>query len=145
VRAYFAVFVLACVGLVIGWRSRGCAALCWLLYAGMLRRGDAHWGGEQVFCALLFPLMLARCGEAFSVDNLRRCRRLRARGLLSRPGGPGDGRGRGPEQRAPAGPGRDLPPRARVAAGADRRAARDLLRGQRLGQGRVGVGPPATR
>ncbi len=103
VRGYFAVLVLACVGLVIGWRSRGCAALCWLLYAGMLRRGDAHWGGEQVFCALLFPLMLARCGEAFSVDNLLRCRRLRARGLLSRPGGPGDGAGAAPTAEHPQG------------------------------------------
>jgi hypothetical protein len=41
----------------------------WLLYVGMLRRGDAHWGGEQVYCGFLFLLVLARCGEAFSVDN----------------------------------------------------------------------------
>jgi hypothetical protein len=93
VRGYLGVYALACVGLILGWRSRLCAALCWLLFAGLLRRGDAHWGGEQVYCALLFPLMLSRCGEAFSVDNLLRCRRLRARGLLSAPGGPGDGAG----------------------------------------------------
>ncbi len=103
VHGYLAALMLACVGLVIGWRSRGCAVLCWLLYAGMLRRGDAHWGGEQVFCALLFPLMLSRCGEAFSVDNVLRCRRLRARGLLSGPGGPGDGAGAAPGPAHPQG------------------------------------------
>lgn len=96
VRGYLAVYLLTCIGLTIGWRSRGCAALCWLLLAGLLRRGDAHWGGEQVYLGLLFPLMLSRCGEAFSVDNVLRCRRLRARGLLSRPGGPGDGAGAPP-------------------------------------------------
>ncbi|MBA3550222.1 MAG: hypothetical protein H0T76_27420, partial [Nannocystis sp.] len=103
VHGYLAALMLACVGLVIGWRSRGCAVLGWLLYAGMLRRGDAHWGGEQVFCALLFPLMLSRCGEAFSVDNFLRCRRLRARGLLSRLDGPGDGAGAAPSSAHPQG------------------------------------------
>ena len=103
VHGYLAVTMLACLGLVLGWRSRGCAALCWLLYAGLLRRGDAHWGGEQVFCALLFPLMLSRCGEAFGVDNFLRCRRLRARGLLSRPGGAGDGAGAAPSPEHPQG------------------------------------------
>ena len=103
VRGYLVVAMLACVGLVLGWRSRTCAALCWLLYAGLLRRGDAHWGGEQVYCALLFPLMLSRCGEALGVDNLLRCRRLRARGLLSVPGGPGDGAGAPPSPAHPQG------------------------------------------
>ncbi|WP_170136513.1 hypothetical protein [Nannocystis exedens] len=41
----------------------------------LLRRGDAHWGGEQVFCAFLFLLTWSRCGAAYSVDNWRRCRR----------------------------------------------------------------------
>ncbi len=103
VHGYLAVTMLACLGLVLGWRSRGCAALCWLLYAGLLRRGDAHWGGELVFCALLFPLMLSRCGEAFSVDNILRCRRLRIRGLLSRPGRAGDGSGAAPSPEHPQG------------------------------------------
>src|SRR5690606_32193174 len=43
VRGYFAAFLVACVGLVLGLQTRVCAALAWLLYAGMLRRGDAHW------------------------------------------------------------------------------------------------------
>lgn len=103
VYGYLAVTMLACIGLVLGWRSRTCAALCWLLYAGLLRRGDAHWGGEQVLCALLFPLMLSRCGEAFSVDNILRCRRLRVRGLLSRPGRAGDGAGAAPSPEHPQG------------------------------------------
>ena len=100
VRGYFATFILACVALVIGWRTRTAAVVAWLLYVGMLRRGDAHWGGEQVFCGFLLLLMLSRCGAALSVDNWLRCRRLRRRGLLSEPGGPGDGAG------APPGPGR---------------------------------------
>lgn len=103
VRGYLAVYLVACIGLVIGWRSRSCAALCWLLFAGLLRRGDAHWGGEQVYLGLLFPLMLSRCGEAFSVDNVVRCRRLRARGLLSRPAGPGAGTGAPPTPEHPQG------------------------------------------
>lgn len=99
VRAYFAAFLAAGCLFVLGWRTRLCAVITWLLYLGMLRRGDAHWGGEQVYCGFLFLLLLARCGEAFSVDNWLRCRRLRRRGLLSEPGGPGDGAG------APPGPG----------------------------------------
>ena len=99
VRGYFAAFVLACVGLVLGWRTRSCAAITWLLYVGMLRRGDAHWAGEQVYCGFLVLLMLSRCGAALSVDNWLRCRALRRRGLLSAPDGPGAGAG------APPGPG----------------------------------------
>lgn len=99
VRGYFAALFAACGLLVIGWRTRLFAAITWLLYLGLLRRGDAHYGGEQVFCGFLFLLVLTRCGAAFSVDNWLRCRRLRARGLLSEPGGPGDGAG------APPGPG----------------------------------------
>ncbi|MBK7830704.1 hypothetical protein [Nannocystis sp.] len=99
VRAYFAAFVAACGLFVLGWRTRVAAAITWLLYIGMLRRGDAHWGGEQVYCGFMFLLVLARCGEAFSVDNWLRCRRLRARALLSEADGPGAGAG------APPGPG----------------------------------------
>ncbi|MEZ4450063.1 MAG: hypothetical protein R3B09_11355 [Nannocystaceae bacterium] len=95
--------VAACVGLVLGVRTRTCAVIAWLLLAGMLRRGDAHWGGEQVYVSFLFLLMLGRAGEAFSVDNLRRCRALRGRGLLSEPGGPGEGAGAPPSSEHPQG------------------------------------------
>ena len=103
VRGYFFAFVLACAAMVVGWRTRVSTAVTWLLYVGMLRRGDAHWGGEQVYCGFLVLLVLARAGEAFSVDNWWRCRRLRARGLLSEPGGPGDGAGAPPGPEHPQG------------------------------------------
>ncbi|MCB9751495.1 MAG: HTTM domain-containing protein [Myxococcales bacterium] len=83
VRGYFAALLCACVGLALGWRTRLCAALAWLLYVGLLRRSDAHWGGEQLFCALLFLLMLSRSGAALSVDRWRR--RRRAGGELALP------------------------------------------------------------
>lgn len=79
VRGYFFALVLACAAMVIGWRTRVSTAVTWLLYVGMLRRGDAHWGGEQVYCGFLFLLVLARAGEAFSVDNWSRRRRSRSR------------------------------------------------------------------
>ncbi len=77
VRGYFVALAAACVGLALGWRARACAAIVWLLYAGMLRRNDAHWGGEQLFCSVLFLLMLSRCGAAFSLDRWRARRRSR--------------------------------------------------------------------
>ena len=103
VRGYFAAFLAIGALFVIGWRTRLTGALTWLLYVGFLRRGDAHWGGEQVYCGFLFLLVLARCGEAFSVDNWLRCRRLRARGLLSEPGQAGEGAGVGPGPGHPRG------------------------------------------
>lgn len=103
VRAYFGAFLVACLGLVVGYRTRACAWLAWLLYAGMLRRGDAHWGGEQVFVSFLFLLALSRCGEAFSLDNRRRVRALRRRGLLSESAGPGGGAGVPPSPAHPQG------------------------------------------
>lgn len=91
VHGYLAVLALACVGLTIGWRSRACAVVAWLMLCGLLRRGDIHWGGEQVLTAFLFPLMLARSGAAFGVDSWRRHRRLARAGLLDRREGFGGG------------------------------------------------------
>lgn len=82
-------FALASLALALGWRTRLAGVCAWLLLAGLLRRGDVHWGGEQVLVSLLFPLLLARSGAALSVDNWRRCRRLRARGLLDETTGVG--------------------------------------------------------
>ena len=33
---------------MIGCRTRVVGVIAWLLFAGLLRRGDLHWGGEQV-------------------------------------------------------------------------------------------------
>ncbi|WAS98137.1 hypothetical protein [Nannocystis punicea] len=103
VGVYLGLLFAATLSLTLGFRTRLSAIATWLLYAGLLRRGDAHWGGEQVFCAFLFLLMWSRCGAAYSVDNWRRCRALRRRGLLSMPSGPGAGAGAGPSPAAPHG------------------------------------------
>jgi len=98
-QLHVAALAVASAALMIGWRTRLAGACAWLLLAGLLRRGDVHWGGEQVLISLLFPLMLARSGAAFSVDNWRRCRRLRRRGLLDE----GRGVGQPPSAKQPQG------------------------------------------
>lgn len=72
VHAHVAGLVVVSVGLVIGCYTRTCAVLAWFLLASLLRRGDAHWGGEQTFTSFLFVLMFARSGAAYSVDAWRR-------------------------------------------------------------------------
>ncbi|MBK9754106.1 MAG: hypothetical protein IPO88_11475 [Nannocystis sp.] len=96
IDAWCAVLMLALVGLLVGWQTRVCGVLALVLYVGLLRRNEAFWGGEQVYCCGLFMLAAARCGYAYSVDNWLRCRRLRTRGLLSVVGGPGGGAGVAP-------------------------------------------------
>ncbi|MFY0542204.1 hypothetical protein [Nannocystis pusilla] len=103
VGVHLGLLFAAALALTLGFRTRLSAIASWLLYAGLLRRGEAHWGGEQVFCAFLFLLMWSRCGAAYSVDNWRRCRALRRRGLLSMPSGPGAGAGAAPSAAAPHG------------------------------------------
>lgn len=93
VTAWSATLLLAMLGLLLGWHTRVCAWLAFLLYLALLRSNAAWAGGEQVYVAGLFCLATARCGHAWSIDNWRRCRDLRRRGLLSLPGGPGDGAG----------------------------------------------------
>lgn len=93
VRAYCAVLLLGLLGLLLGLRTRACAWLVLVLYLGLLHRDDLWSGGEQVYCAGFFLLAVSRCGHAYSLDNWLRCRALRSRGLLSLPGGPGDGAG----------------------------------------------------
>lgn len=103
VRIYLAALTLATLGMLVGARTRVSALVAWVLYVGLLRRGDAHWGGEQVLCGFLVLLAASRCGAALSVDNWLRCRRLRARGLLSEPEGPGQGAGLRPGPAHPQG------------------------------------------
>lgn len=103
VYGYLVVMALWCVALTVGWRSRTCAVVAWLMLCGLLRRGDAHWGGEQVFLGLLFPLMLARSGAAFGVDSWRRHRRLAREGRLDRRDGAEGGRGAPPSSEHPRG------------------------------------------
>jgi hypothetical protein len=72
VHGYLVVLALASVALTIGWHTRAATIAAWLLFAGLLRRGDAHWGGEQIVTGLLFVSMFADSGAAYSVDAWRR-------------------------------------------------------------------------
>lgn len=103
VTGWCVALMLALVGFVVGWRTRLCGAIALALYLGLIRRNTFFWGGEQVYCHGLLLLLLARCGHAYSVDNWLRCRRLRAAGLLSEPGGPGGGAGVAPGGEHPQG------------------------------------------
>jgi len=103
VHAHVAALAVACVGLTIGCWTRTCAVLVWLLLASLLRRGNAHWGGEQVFTGFAFVLMFARSGAAYSVDAWRRARALARDQRLDLREGPGDGGGAPPSPDHPRG------------------------------------------
>jgi hypothetical protein len=103
VRAYLGAFAVACMGMVLGWHARTCTVVAWLLLVGLLRRGDAHWGGEQTFNGFLVVLMVAPSGAAYSVDAWRRARSLAARGRLDVRDGPGGGAGAPPGPEHPLG------------------------------------------
>ncbi len=135
IDAWCAVLMLALVGLLVGWQTRVCGVLALVLYVGLLRRNEAFWGGEQVYCCGLFMLAAARCGYAYSVDNWLRCRRLRARGLLSVVGGPGGGAGVAPGGAWPQGLEAIYPQDPGVAAIVGDRAGGPGVRGQRVEQG----------
>lgn len=74
VHAHLGALGIAAVCLALGWHTRIAAVASWFLLASLLRRGDPHWGGEQVFTGFLFPLMFADSGAAYSLDNMRRLR-----------------------------------------------------------------------
>jgi len=99
-----ALFNLAGLALAVGYRTRTAAVLTFLLFNSFLHRNAIFWEGtELVLRCLFFYLLLARSGHALSVDNWLRCRRLRREGLLSQPGGPGEGVGAPSSPEHPAG------------------------------------------
>jgi len=71
-RAHVVALGIAALALTLGWRTRTATVIAWLLLVGLLRRGDAHWGGEQVFTGFLFVSMFADGGAAYGVDAWRR-------------------------------------------------------------------------
>ncbi len=103
VHATLVATALACLGMIAGIRSRTSTVVAWLLLTGLLRRGDAHWGGEQVLFGLLFIMMFARSGDAYGIDAWRRARSLARRGRLDRRDGPDGGRGLAPCPEHPEG------------------------------------------
>ncbi len=80
--------------LILGFGSAAALALAvglwtwaskWIVLATLISivlRNPLPLAGQQVLGSFLFLLCVSRCGAAYSVDNLRRCRRLRATGHL---------------------------------------------------------------
>jgi hypothetical protein len=92
----FELFMLA---FIVGWQTKWTKWVAWFLFHSIIMRNAVYWEGtEGVFRSFFFYLCLSRCGQAYSVDNWLRCRRLRRAGKLSEVGGPGGGAG------VPAGP-----------------------------------------
>ncbi|MFO0635249.1 MAG: hypothetical protein U0168_20570 [Nannocystaceae bacterium] len=97
-------FELIAFSFMIGFRTRTTGVLTFLLMNSIMQRNHLFWEGtELVYRCFLAYLVLARSGEAYSVDNWLRCRKLRKQGLLSQRGGPGDGAGVAPSDEHPRG------------------------------------------
>ena len=105
--AFYAVlgaFEVAAVCLVLGYKTNVAKWATLLLFHAITLRNQVFWEGtENVYRCFLFYLCLSRCGHAYSLDNWLRCRKLRAQGRLSEPGGPGDGAGVAPSPAHPQG------------------------------------------
>jgi hypothetical protein len=97
-------FWLACGSLIVGFKTKYTKWLTFLLFNSIVLRNQVFWEGtENVYRCFLFYLCISSCGAAYSVDNWLRCRKLRKQGLLSEPGGPGDGAGLAPSPEYPKG------------------------------------------
>ena len=100
---YLVVFEVVMVLFIIGFQTRWTKWLAWFLFMGIILRNTLFWEAtENVYKVFFFYLCLSRCGEAYSVDNWLRCRRLRREGRLSEPGGRGGGAGAPAEGELPA-------------------------------------------
>lgn len=101
---HLAAFWVACTCFIVGFKTKYAKWATFLLFNSIILRNQVFWEGtENVYRCFLFYLCLSRCGEAYSLDNWLRCRRLRRLGLLSEPGKPGDGAGAPPSPEHPRG------------------------------------------
>ena len=97
-------FWVACTCFIAGFKTKYAKWATFLLFNSIIVRNQVFWEGtENVYRCFLFYLCLSRCGEAYSVDNWLRCRKLRRQGRLSEPGGPGGGAGAPPSAPHPQG------------------------------------------
>ncbi|PCC69584.1 hypothetical protein SAMN02745121_06393 [Nannocystis exedens] len=103
VWAHVTALLAAIVGFTVGLRTRLCGWLGLVLFQMLLARNNTFAAGDQVYGSVIFLLCVSRCGHAYSLDNWLRCRRLRRRGELSEPGGPGGGAGADPSPSHPRG------------------------------------------
>ena len=103
-HVHFVAFEVACLCLIVGFKTRYTKWITWFLFHSIILRNNVFWEGtENVYRCFLFYLCLSRCGAAYSVDNWLRCRRLRAQGRLSERDGPGGGAGLAPSEEHPRG------------------------------------------
>ncbi len=102
--AHLIVFELVTLAFLLGLFSRTTGFLSWGLMLSLYTRNRLFWEGtELVYFCFFFYLIFAHSGRAYSLDNWLRCRRLRRRGRLSEPGGPGGGAGVAPSPAHPEG------------------------------------------
>jgi hypothetical protein len=73
VPALFAAAILAALALLVGWKTRLAAVLCWLLLASIHQRNPllAYSGGDNLLRTLLFWAMFLPLGARFSLDARR--------------------------------------------------------------------------
>ncbi len=91
---YLIALEIAMFCFIVGFQTKWIKWVAWFLYMGLIMRNTLFWEAtENVYRVFMFYLCLSRCGEAWSVDNWLRCRRLRKQGRLSEPGKPGAGAG----------------------------------------------------
>jgi hypothetical protein len=97
-------FEIAMAMLIVGYQTRWVKWVAWFLFHSIILRNSIYWEGtENVYRTFFFYLCLSRCGQAYSVDNWLRCRKLRAQGRLSTRDGPGGGAGLAPDAEHPEG------------------------------------------
>ncbi|MCB9703878.1 MAG: HTTM domain-containing protein [Myxococcales bacterium] len=73
---------LAALALALGLWTRVTKWIALVVLIAIVLRNPLPLAGQQVLGSFLFLLCVSRCGAAYSLDNLRRCRRLRAAGRL---------------------------------------------------------------
>ncbi|NVB43095.1 hypothetical protein G6O69_35055 [Pseudenhygromyxa sp. WMMC2535] len=92
--AYIAVFELATLSFLLGFRTRLSGWVSLILTLGLMNRSPIYQSGaDVVFRVMFIYLVFSRCGHAFSIDNWLRVRRLRREGRLDERDGPGKGGG----------------------------------------------------
>ncbi len=80
-----AILGLGCVAsitLALGLWTRASKWIVLVVLGSIVLRNPLPLAGQQVLGSFLFLLCLSRCGAAYSLDNLRRCQRLRVAGEL---------------------------------------------------------------
>lgn len=98
------VFEAAMIAFILGIGTKYTKWIAWFAFHSITMRNTMYWEGtENVYRCFFFYLALSRSGQAYSVDNWLRCRRLRKAGRLSVRGGPGDGAGVPKSEASPKG------------------------------------------